>query len=508
MAENRQLFDNRVYNPVVLEVMVADKRNAKVAQHFLNSINHTFTCLSRKDYLTFNEHLVDGKSAGRRLRLHVVEFSKTNAPELRDQRPPMSTEELRKYGFDSYLLDFLDGPAPVLNTVCHLSQVHQIPISTREFSADEHEGIKNATSDGRPLYSRYVVTNSEIRINRAYGEVNTSTETIQNKGDIYSLSIDRSVQESLKREIALLQDSLNAEVEVLQQKEQRRKHLAEEIKAADKEKEEMSKKRTSLLQKVSDYNTAETKANSARDQLRRREMQPLQFQDNIASIKAEYRELIKKHTGFVQEYQVEIKSLRNVYAKSVILQANEIQASANKRVFETHNSTIQCELMAAEREFNIFKERKADMFSRAKQLNEEATEALANISEEDKLEMQAMPDDTTEEDLRSQIDDIKTRLSFLAEANGNVLQLYEERAREIAVLAEEIEHRLERIDKLSKEIRDRRDIWEAALSRIIKDIDNGFSDAFKSINCVGEIKLGNKEEEAERWSIEIWVQFR
>lgn len=38
----------------------------------------------------------------------------------------------RKFGFQSYLLDMLDGPAPILNYLCKTYRIHDVPLGTEE----------------------------------------------------------------------------------------------------------------------------------------------------------------------------------------------------------------------------------------------------------------------------------------------------------------------------------------------------------------------------------------
>lgn len=58
------------------------------------------------------------------LDLTVVEYSHTK--QFKDWTPPCSSEKLRELGIDTWLLNLLSGPEPVLNTLCHSAKIHSI----------------------------------------------------------------------------------------------------------------------------------------------------------------------------------------------------------------------------------------------------------------------------------------------------------------------------------------------------------------------------------------------
>lgn len=64
----------------------------------------------------------------------IMNYSGTSLPTLERQRSPMSAQELRqKHRMDGWALDFLEGPEPVLNMLCHESRIHStvgIPLIT------------------------------------------------------------------------------------------------------------------------------------------------------------------------------------------------------------------------------------------------------------------------------------------------------------------------------------------------------------------------------------------
>lgn len=304
LKDNRDQFEHRVFDPVLLEIQVTDKRFAKVAQHVIMQNAFTFTCLSRSDYEKFNRLLVDGNSAGRRLRLNVSEYSRTNAPHFRDHRSPLSAEEIKQYGFDGYLIDFLDGPDAVLNTLCHAAQVHTLPIGSRELSQGAMQNIEEAKKNQRPLFQRYILDGTDTRIFRGYGQTSSSSESLHNDGSIFSRNSDAQQQRQIEDEIREMRDNINGNVKQLNEKQDNLKDLEARIAIADDEKEQLSKKRNQLLQRKKDWSSLAAKAARKREELDTLLNAPAPYQDNMAAIKADQIQETRTYTDRVLQYTV------------------------------------------------------------------------------------------------------------------------------------------------------------------------------------------------------------
>ena len=83
------------------------------------------TCTSTTDYRTLTAAFFGNNGLGLG-DVTINNYSATNAPTLEYQRPFFSSQELKeKYNMDGWALDFIEGPAPVLNMLCHECKVHQ-----------------------------------------------------------------------------------------------------------------------------------------------------------------------------------------------------------------------------------------------------------------------------------------------------------------------------------------------------------------------------------------------
>lgn len=203
----------------------------------------------------------------------------------------------------------------------------------------------------------------------------------------------------------------------------------------------------------------------------------------------------------------ELRIAQDLYEKHIVLTGSELQHSANKEAFDVHNRAIQAELRAAEMEMQNGKQLKDKALKYAQEIHRRAIEAVADLTEEEKDMISNYDTDTTVEDLELQIEDYRNRLSFLATTDGNVVGNYEARAREIDALQTKVHAKEAILSELREDIESRRQVFETQLEIMRENIDKSFGEAFRSIDCLGEVRIGKPEDFAS-WSLEIWVQFR
>lgn len=175
--------------------------------------------------------------------------------------------------------------------------------------------------------------------------------------------------------------------------------------------------------------------------------------------------------------------------------------------FNAHNSNIRAIVANAEKLMEDKRIAKDAAVSKAKAVYQEATEAVASLSEEEKDYLNDYPGEMTLEEIEHQIEDYRNRINYLAETNGDVLTIYESREKEIADIETSLANKDVLLQQLAEAMDGRRDSFESRLEEMRAKIDTSFGEAFRSIQCLGEIRIG-KPEEYEKWSLEIWVQFR
>ena len=153
------------------------------------------------------------------------------------------------------------------------------------------------------------------------------------------------------------------------------------------------------------------------------------------------------------------------------------------------------------------KQAKDRLVAGARQIHADAVAAVENLTEEERDIVNDFPHDITPGEIEHQIEDFKNRLNYLAETSGNVLDLYEAREQEIAKLQESVSNKDAVLLELAQTLEERKQGFDTQLEEMRAAIDTSFGAAFRSISCLGEIRIG-KPAEYENWCLEIYVQFR
>lgn len=130
LQDNRHLFKGHIYNPVILEVQLKEQLNAKYLENSITVRDfHAFGCEDIDDVELFlHEMRVTHK-------LQVNAYHAEPADHVQ-YRPTYPIDQMRHLGFQMYLIDTIGGPAPVLNFLCKIYRIHEVPI------CDESTGTK------------------------------------------------------------------------------------------------------------------------------------------------------------------------------------------------------------------------------------------------------------------------------------------------------------------------------------------------------------------------------
>ncbi|BFZ58528.1 Structural maintenance of chromosomes protein 5 [Savitreella phatthalungensis] len=505
LAENADKFEMPVYNPILLEVQVTDSRYAAAAQHVIIQNAFTFTCQTRRDYQTFNRFLVDGGAM--KLRLYVAEYSHTAAPSLSDQRAPVSSEKLRENGLDGFLLDFLDGPAPVLNTLCHLTSIHSLPVGLQPLRQDQQDALEALQFNARPAFSRYIAGSVDTRIHRSYGQRSTASEIIRANGKIFSrASQEDNRKDELEQSIASIAKSLNDELPELHAKNDRRLSLKESIEQVERQKDELKKRREYLTSELNKYEVAKVRMETNRRRLEELLLQPAVYQDNIARFRGELTDLVRGYVGQMEELKGALTAAAMSREKHVIASTLAIQAEADRMAFDRYNKEAQSLIEAAGRRVeelsearNVAHREGGKWLAACQQVQQELSDEIRELVEADLS--------ATEEDLELQMDDLRGQIRLIDDIDGGVLTTYEARKRELEELEGQVTTTRDTLAESAGELEKQAASWTTGVEEMRELLDVSFQNAFRSINCVGEVRLGKAEDYAE-WQLEIWVQFR
>ena len=175
------------------------------------------------------------------------------------------------------------------------------------------------------------------------------------------------------------------------------------------------------------------------------------------------------------------------------------------------NTTVQALLDTKKEEIKKFESSTKELQAEAKRRVKEIKALMAQEDDKDLSEFiknitKESPDMTSEQ-LEQDIDSEKARLELMHEVDGGVLSAYEKRKREIDRLETLLGNYKEALEELDKNIRVIREQWEPRLDKLTKRISESFRYNMEQINCTGEVSV-DKTEEFDQWAISIKVKFR
>lgn len=118
-----------------------------------------------------------------------------------------------------------------------------------------------------------------------------------------------------------------------------------------------------------------------------------------------------------------------------------------------------------------------------------------------------MSEGHTVESIEAEIETENARLDLIHAADPGVLHEFEKRARDIERSQRDKAKKEQQLEELNWQIQALREDWEPRLEEIIRQINDAFSYNFEQINCAGEVGI-HKDEDFDKWAIEIKVKFR
>ena len=204
VQQNQDQFEKPVFGPPIVECTIKDPKYVDLVESlFQNSSMTAFTVQTNGDFKKLSDQAHD------RMQLSAVNI-RTQLVGLDSFRPPVSAEQMTRFGFEGWALDYMNGPEPVLAMLCGELHIHEAGIALRDITSQQFELLQES-----PIQS-WVTSKSTYRISRRreYGPGATSTLV----KDIRRASIwtDQPVNLTAKREMQENIQGWTEEVESIQ----------------------------------------------------------------------------------------------------------------------------------------------------------------------------------------------------------------------------------------------------------------------------------------------------
>lgn len=201
IQENQGEFEKHIFGPPIVECSVNDPKYIDhIEALFQKGMLLSFTVKSHRDFKKLSSILHD------RLKLSEVNI-KTIIYGLDQYRPPMSTDEMRRVGFETWALDLMQAPEPVLAMLCAEMKLHETGVTLQDTTPQQFQLLEKTN------LTTWVTTKSSYRVSRRreYGTGATSTQVREIKqAQVWT---DQPVDITTKRELHESIENWKEEVE-------------------------------------------------------------------------------------------------------------------------------------------------------------------------------------------------------------------------------------------------------------------------------------------------------
>ncbi|KAK3393065.1 SMC5-like protein [Podospora didyma] len=497
LKENQGEFEKEVFGPPMLTCSVKDKRYSDLVQSMLQQDDFLcFTAQTKDDHRKLSSQFYDKMGLSVTIRSCFTPFGSFKSP--------MSREQLANFGLDGFVIDYLEGPEPVLAMLCsekraHASAVALADVSDNQFNVIQQAEQINQFAAGRQVY--------RITRRREYGPGAVSTRvTLFQKGRFWT---DQPVDMSEKTELQRKLDRVTTEVEDMKPKYKemadRRKELMKTCNEIAEVAAQLRREKNELQREFSNWQTLPDKIESEKGSLARREEElaaaKLRLQDNKQTLD---KVVIRKAKAILQHHDA-IAGIRTAYQALLEAQLLLIEARSDVAVLKNKNSEIMQQLEAEKHLVTELAKQLAEKHRIATDARLEVEEFISD--ENDRNDFLLLARDRTLADLMGEISAEQAKLEVIQASNPYALEEFENWATKIERERANHAGQEARLADLNTKIDTIKSQWEPKLDELVGQINDAFSYNFEQISCAGEVGV-HKDEEFDKWAIEIRVKFR
>ncbi|MCJ1475472.1 Structural maintenance of chromosomes protein 5 [Lambiella insularis] len=500
IQEHQHEFKNHVYGPPIVECSVKDPAYVNIVEScFGESDLLTFTVQSQDDFNKLHRQL------HREMRLSEINITEM-AGTMNDFPPPVSEQEMHRYGFDGWVLDYITGPEVVLAALCAGGpKLNSTGVALHDTTEEQYQQLQNS-----PI-SRWISQKSINRIvrRREYGPsaVTTAVHDIKQARYWTDQPVDMTARRGLQENI----DGWSEEVEAMSAgiADMRSQLVRNQNECTDIHQARKS------LEDEKQQKQAEVKAfKELPERLIQQEEKLASLQNIQAGVRDRIQALDDRQDATTLEkgqaalaYANAVEVLRKAHDDSFEAELMLIEATSDYEVLSELNSTVKQQLEEKRQEAEQIASLVTEYATKARQLMAKVQEFNAGLAEEVREEYLRISESMKAEELDNEIESEKARLELMHEGNGGIIREYEERQKKIDALRTRIAEVEAALDELNEKIKEIRDKWEPQLDKLIQRISDSFAFNMKQINCAGEVSV-YKDDDFDQWAIQIQVKFR
>lgn len=401
-----------------------------------------------------------------------------------EYEPPKDIRDYpQQFGLYSYLLDMIEGPAPIINYLCKLYRIHEVAVGDDSI----FQNASKLPNNLRVFFS----TNHrfQVIVSRYSGAKSSSSSLIQDR-NILCVGIDQ-------RKKAREEANLKKWEKEAQEKRNLKMNLENEIDNFESHIADIRSTKKSLQQKID-------RIRICGERLRKKQAEL----DNLVNRKIDVDEERKKCKNFVDSFIVKLLQVNDKKVNSLQNFKNHflgrILATKKLEVFELTTGNVDEAIRLQQREidnkrnlYDIVKRNYENIKLNMKRKEKEALELTDGLPLDHKdfkyTEMFKNLPNTVGE-LQNLIEELQGRIDCIQGVDPRIIAEFEDRVREIKDLESQLTNEKQQLEKQEKNIHELHNIWFPAIQQIIQSINSNFSEFFNKMGFVDEVEMICKDE--------------
>ncbi|XP_055065038.2 structural maintenance of chromosomes protein 5 [Misgurnus anguillicaudatus] len=495
LRRNQRLFKGNVHEPMMLVINVRESRYAKyVESHIPLKDLQAFVFQKQEDMERFMSEVRDSQN----LRVNSVIAP---AESCSNRLPSRPLETLKRYGFFSYLRELFDAPEEVMSYLCHQYKVNDVPVGTETTKNMIERVIREAQL--RMIYTaeeKYTVKTS------AYSNNVISSNSALRPSQFLTMAIDADERRQLEENLRAAEHRVRVidnRMEAIREQQNVLCRRDNELRAKKKQLSEQKAKKRQLEQKIS----------TKQDSLRQMQQNKIDLEAVEEDTNAKISAVNKQKLAIVKEYLSDMKEKARLSMEKVYLALQSAGLAAEKTKLETDCRESSAELKQAEQAYTKLDQVKTNLLAKCKTLLTRArgicnmTSGQTAVPEELHTAFGQLPD--TLDEIDAMLNEERTRAECFTGLNENVVDEYNRREQEINTMEKELDDKTNELNNYRQSIAEAKENWLNPLKVLVDQINERFSDFFRSMQCAGEVDLHSEnDEEYDKYGIRIRVKFR
>uniref|UniRef100_A0A182IWM0 Structural maintenance of chromosomes protein 5 n=1 Tax=Anopheles atroparvus TaxID=41427 RepID=A0A182IWM0_ANOAO len=493
LRDHTHLFRGKIYEPMILEL------NVPVPEHvpFLENT------IGVRDLIAFTcEHTEDMNLFLRKIReeMHIegVNAMQSDPADKLNHKAKHPISSMKRFGFHSYLIDMVEGPFPILNGLCKLYGLHNIPIGGPE-------SAKYVTSLPDEISIFFTPTNRfQVSKSRYTGEKSTRSDLLRSM-NLLNRSLDHALlaekRQQLQRLVRECDKIRNHRGQIENQIKELQERRAEQMAELRAVQEELSKYQQTKLK----VKRQQQKCVELTQRLVNVDDEKAKFERSCRTIIEQLLDMQRRKIDALEQYATAAVEHEMVRERLRIFQEENNEMESNYRLVEDAFQSAKRTLANVEKVFDRVKEK-----TNAK--NVEAR-ALTKNKAPDKpdfpyrTEFATLPD--TLEALEGHLDELRVRFECLPEGNQTAAEEYAQKQSQVEQLRATVAHSVQNVASLEREMAALHEQWYPEMCRIVQHINTKFSHFMSTMGFAGEVELiRNEERDYNEYGIRIYVKYR